>query len=852
MKRKRLYTLFTVLMLLFGLGSCISNPRSASHNVPTSKAPDSSAEIISFACHDYQRDHYASLAKSFQGRNPGIEVRLVSQEEVVPEGTDVVTKLPSAADTFIEYTILFDGREAGGLLDLADLAHADKEFTLDSYYPSTLPAFQSGGKLWGLPANVQTFVIYYNPALFDMAGVPYPQVGWTWDEFLEKAQKLTIREGGVVKQWGYVDSWASYILPTFVMQRVENLLDTSQIPPAPRLDQPRVAEAIQWYADLALVHGVMPNLTTMEPQILQQLPYEQSPAMWVGGSWEAANFRARCKAGLAPLPESDSASAMVNGCGYYVSRGTQHPQAAWKWIKFLSEQPPDARLGDIPAYKRAEKSWDAFDAQTAAVYRYNLEHAVFVPAPVRAALTHAAFEPLLKGEPLEKVMSAAQADCATRLAQAAQEHGEASQVLVATPVSASTTTALVRFQVRAGDDLASWRALAARFAEEHPEIQIDFVRTSSLDLAQAAQMADCFVGAIYMLQASGSTGLLPLDSLIERTGFGLEPYYSTILASAQVGGKLWALPLGADANFLYYHSGLFDAAHTPYPNGDWTPDQFVEQAIALTRITDGNPHYGFYLPSGTPVDGPEYLQWLGGKAFDAQGRPTFDDPSMVAALIGYAALIKRATPPDSVPQAEVFFDGIRSSTNDAYPTPIREGRVMMWLDRADAFSRAGALPFKVGVAPLPAGARSLSNIWPWGLFISTTAANPEACWEWVRFLSTQPEAVAGLAVRRDLAEGPVWRKQVGEAVAEVWLALVARGEVPLAPSQGEVSRSAAYWLHGAVADVLAGGFPATALAAAQKKASIYSVCLASRQGLTQEEMRTCAKQADPDVRMMSP
>ena len=47
------------------------------------------------------------------------------------------------------------------------------------------------GKQYLLPKDFSPLAVYYNKKLFDAAGVAYPKDGWTWDEFLDTAQKLT-------------------------------------------------------------------------------------------------------------------------------------------------------------------------------------------------------------------------------------------------------------------------------------------------------------------------------------------------------------------------------------------------------------------------------------------------------------------------------------------------------------------------------------------------------------------------------------------------------------------------------------------------------------------------------------
>lgn len=45
-------------------------------------------------------------------------------------------------------------------------------------------------RLYGLPAGFTSQVIYYNKDMFDRAGLPYPQAGWSWDDLRRLALRL--------------------------------------------------------------------------------------------------------------------------------------------------------------------------------------------------------------------------------------------------------------------------------------------------------------------------------------------------------------------------------------------------------------------------------------------------------------------------------------------------------------------------------------------------------------------------------------------------------------------------------------------------------------------------------------
>jgi multiple sugar transport system substrate-binding protein len=63
------------------------------------------------------------------------------------------------------------------------------------------PYRTSADKVYGLPLGPQAVSVYVNRDLFKKRGVPIPTKGWTWDQMLAAAQKLTFSEGGK-KFWG--------------------------------------------------------------------------------------------------------------------------------------------------------------------------------------------------------------------------------------------------------------------------------------------------------------------------------------------------------------------------------------------------------------------------------------------------------------------------------------------------------------------------------------------------------------------------------------------------------------------------------------------------------------------------
>ena len=94
--------------------------------------------------------------------------------------------------------------------------------------------------------------------------------------------------------------------------------------------------------------------------------------------------------------------------------------------------------------------------------------------------------------------------------------------------------------------------------------------------------------------------ILPLDDLIAAEGDALNEYVDDVAPalfdSFSVDGSLYFLPYSWNNMVIYYNKEMFDAAGIPYPSDDWTREEFLETAQALTEDRDGdgnNDQFGF-------------------------------------------------------------------------------------------------------------------------------------------------------------------------------------------------------------------------------------------------------------------
>jgi ABC-type glycerol-3-phosphate transport system substrate-binding protein len=267
--------------------------------------------------------------------------------------------------------------------------------------------------------------------------------------------------------------------------------------------------------------------------------------------------------------------------------------------------------------------------------------------------------------------------------------------------------------------------------------------------------------------------------------------------------------------------------------------------------------YGFTTCEGTYGDLIFVLERMEARLFDSSGETpiaTFNDPTVVGALARYtdAARQHPLTPATSSKKSGWPDSSVRGD----HPDGVRSGQVAMWIDYVSSHAFAPPLPFEVGVAPLPAqseaeesiGARATTEFSVYAYYISAHTAEPQACWEWLTFLSSRSDGVQLLPARLNAAASPKWQEEVGEEPLRAYLATLEYEDTAILRLRWEHAWLAyTYpWLDEAFQATVAGEDAGQALAEAQRKVTAYLDCVERVEGFEDREvMVDCARETDP-------
>lgn len=252
----------------------------------------------------------------------------------------------------------YAGLAARGIFaDLNPFIQNDEEYAdvvANDHMPEFLTMFQMDGNQYILPEQYTGVVIYYNKALFEEAGVEPPpadwdDTSWTFDAFLETAKALTKEEGGRVSQFGFVDAWwpplTAFVLGT---SNGGNWFDQYVLPTVSTVTDPKIVEGVQWYADLANVHHVMPTAEELAAQAGPDMFMGGRVAMALVGHWMYPAFSGveglEFDVGILPVgPGGTTAKTNLDSTGLGISSVTKYPEHAWEFVKF-STGPEGQRL----------------------------------------------------------------------------------------------------------------------------------------------------------------------------------------------------------------------------------------------------------------------------------------------------------------------------------------------------------------------------------------------------------------------------------------------------------------------------------------------------------------------------
>lgn len=286
---------------------------------------------------------YEALVAAFEDAHPDIDVELsyVADQGEYRQRLAAAFSARNAPDVMLlNYRRFATFAGEGGLEPLGDYLAQSERLDEAAFYPTAIESFHYAGQLWCIPQNLSSLVIYYNRDLFDAAGLPYPQAGWTWDEFLATAQSLTrdLDGDGVIDQYGVGVTPNLFRLAPFIWQNGGVLVDDQERPTRLTLDSPAALEAFQWFVDLQVRHHVAPDAVAESAESGERRFQHGRLAMYFNSRRGVPTYRTieSFAWDVAPLPQRQQAAGILHSDGYCMAATAADKAAAWTFIEFAN------------------------------------------------------------------------------------------------------------------------------------------------------------------------------------------------------------------------------------------------------------------------------------------------------------------------------------------------------------------------------------------------------------------------------------------------------------------------------------------------------------------------------------
>jgi multiple sugar transport system substrate-binding protein len=232
----------------------------------------------------------------------------------------------------------------GAILDITDQISALSDMpaaNLDDYYPGSIAVAKYQDRLYGLPWIAQPVVLYYNPAMFEAAGISPPDETWTWETFKDAAKKLTIKDAsGNITQYGTImNGWPP--IHMFIWQAGGEVI-TPDLQSSP-IDSPEAIQGEQFYSDLIYNPDYAVPEDVIKEQGFGEMAKAGKVAMFFGGAADDLDYahekdpaNAELKMALVPKGPKDRTTFAWTAITA-VSTQTENPDLAVKALAALTD-----------------------------------------------------------------------------------------------------------------------------------------------------------------------------------------------------------------------------------------------------------------------------------------------------------------------------------------------------------------------------------------------------------------------------------------------------------------------------------------------------------------------------------
>ena len=231
---------------------------------------------------------------------------------------------------------------------------AEDKAWLAGFYPAFMANGQIDGRVWGVPFQRSTIVLYYNKAAFAEAGLDPERPPTTWAEHAQFAERLTKRSGDTVARWGVqipATGFTYWLLQAMVSEAGGAMVaDNGR---KVTFEDPAVVAGLQYWMDLNTRNKAHPPGVVDWGVTPRDFLEGRAGMIWhTTGNLTNIRTNAKFPFGVAMLPAEKRRGSPTGGGNFYAFKSASPAQreASLKFLKWVTSPERAAAWGIANGY----------------------------------------------------------------------------------------------------------------------------------------------------------------------------------------------------------------------------------------------------------------------------------------------------------------------------------------------------------------------------------------------------------------------------------------------------------------------------------------------------------------------
>ena len=254
---------------------------------------------------------------------------------------DIITLAPDNTGTF------FRSGAALNLQPYIDKSNATikldtfPQWTLDDFSNVRYPDLKSGPGQYGVPLVMFVWEMWHNADMLQQAGLSTPQRGWTWDDFVSMATKMT---NASEQKYGYENQNWALPLFTWIWQGGGDVLteDASKL----QIGSAENIDTFKWLQKLQLEDKIFPAPETVATEGGGINFNGGNVGMITRGNWNVDLTRDfNFKWDLSYPPKGKQEATIGEALGYMINANSPNKDAAWTFLEWVLSPDGQRALG---------------------------------------------------------------------------------------------------------------------------------------------------------------------------------------------------------------------------------------------------------------------------------------------------------------------------------------------------------------------------------------------------------------------------------------------------------------------------------------------------------------------------